>query len=205
LLQLHPARPGSPAEESRHANDIVDDVQGLRSPRAARTQIARGTTEPSLRQCLLASAADMRRSALLADVLISMGPADAGGFRWARATMPSMLEVGLLGAVLWWEGVADPLRRGAAGCCATSRVSRSWSRPKEAGIEGTSRPFKGGQCPASPDWRRHFKTPTTLGGASHRLKGGGTSRPLRHRVAPRTAGRGGTSRSPQLWVVPRTA
>ena len=26
--------------------------------------------------------------------------------------MPSLLEVGLLGAAFWWEGVADPLLRG---------------------------------------------------------------------------------------------
>ena len=166
----------------------------------------------------------MRRSALLADVLISMGPADAGGFRWALATMPSMLEVGLLGAFLWREGVADPLRRGAAGCCATSWVSRSWSRPKEAGIEGTSRPFKGGQCPASPDWRRHFKTPydigwclappegwrhfetpTTPGSPSHR-------RTWRHFEISATVGSAshrlkgcGTSRPLQQQAIPRTA
>ena len=72
----------------------------------------------------------MRRSALLADVLISMGPADAGGFRWALATMPSMLEVGLLGAVLWREGVADPLRRGLlrdfSGVTQLEQAQGSW-------------------------------------------------------------------------------
>jgi len=50
------------------------------------------------------SVADLRRSALRAEVLISVGSANAGGFHCARATLPTMLEVGLLGAALQERG-----------------------------------------------------------------------------------------------------
>ena len=56
--------------------------------------------------------ADMRRSALRAEVLISVGPAGAGAVRWARATMPTLLDVGPLRPVLRGEGVADLLSHG---------------------------------------------------------------------------------------------
>ena len=109
---------------TRHANDNADGAWGPSiaegCPYSDRTR--RNGTRPSpelrwTRACETRSidplsAADMGRSALWTDVLISVGLADAGGVCWARATMPSLLEVGLLGAAFWWEGVADPLRRG---------------------------------------------------------------------------------------------
>ena len=126
---------------TKRANDNADGAWELSSAEGSHSDRTRSNgTRPSpeprwTRACETwsmdpLSAADMLRSALRADVLISVGPADAGGIRWARATMPSMLEVGLLGAVLWWEGVADPLRRGLlrdfSGVTQLEQAQGSW-------------------------------------------------------------------------------